>query len=643
MIELELSNGTIIEFPDGTPEKTIRQTARDHEQAISFGGRDAMEHYASGGLFDFDENIGGAMFGVANKLSGMGDYGESYAAYRDDLRKRKELNRLHHPGKTLGLEMAGGVAMPAGAAKAAAVPGLRNIPRLANLGQPRTMAQAANLGVPARMRTAAQLGATGGALQGAGMADDPDESMLGGALRGAAIGGLTGGLLEGGQATVVGGLRALNPKRRAYNALRRAHRRGRMTTPQLKRELSAKGPDTILADLNEGFLAELDKVVNSPGAARDKAFDLLDNRSRKQIDAILDTVGPGQYHNWLRQVKEAKGNVGEQLYKRAMGRDLPYNSNSNQDIFNLRELEDIWANLNRTGGNWFGSLRELASLEGAATGRGFPNLGSGTMPSLAGWDQLKRELWARGQAAWRAGDSSRARFYDQTRRRLVTALDNLNPDYKRARKFWQGAAEFEEQLDAGKTFFNARQSADDFDEMWRTMSNSERFAYREGSRQSIKDILEAAGETHDASKYFNSRKVKRKIMRMFGPSRGRAVLDRVNDEARKQRTYNTVRGNSATAFRQAMQREDNALNELFGTAIDLWQYPLGALRSAGRVGKTEAAREALGDILLESDPQKLMRIIDSLDRPGVYGAGPSAPLHRAIPFAAGSGMVNLGE
>lgn len=206
MIEVEAPDGTIVEFPDGTPdavmEKAMREAYGGQQESAkpgsgAFGA--AGQQLKSGAFFGFDDEIGAGMMAPIHAgmdwMKGEGfDMGRAYTRLQKQLDDEKQMRRQAHPVASAVGDIAGGLAAGAGAAKAG----------LSLAARPGTSIMGA------AGRGAAE-GAAYGGLYGAGEAR-PGE-RLSGAATGAGTGLLVGGTLGG-----IGGAVANRAARKAANA-----------------------------------------------------------------------------------------------------------------------------------------------------------------------------------------------------------------------------------------------------------------------------------------------------------------------------------------------------------------------------------------------------------------------------------------
>lgn len=316
MIEVEAPDGTIVEFPDGTPdavmEKAMREAYGGQQESAkpgsgAFGA--AGQQLKSGAFFGFDDEIGAGMMAPIHAgidwMKGEGfDMGRAYTRLQKQLDDEKQMRRQAHPVASAVGDIAGGLAAGAGAAKAG----------LSLAARPGTSIMGA------AGRGAAE-GAAYGGLYGAGEAR-PGE-RLSGALTGAAIGGGAGGVLGGiGGAVARRGVNVAAPStddlavasNRLYNAADRAGinvkapafdrlvqnvqaAAGRLnkdlrpnTAGIVDDVLSMKGRNISLQELDE-----LRQVVGQSMAKAQPQDVRTLQRIKDVIDGFADNIGPGDF------------------------------------------------------------------------------------------------------------------------------------------------------------------------------------------------------------------------------------------------------------------------------------------------------------------------------------------------------------
>lgn len=182
MRQAQLVDGTILEFPDETPDDVIDQVVRQHlAPKKDIGHVEGLAaHGASGMALGFGDELGGLAAAAAsyldprseaNALSGM-SFGDRYSAFRDTARDRMGAYKSAHPALATTAEIGGGIMSPA-ALKAA---GLLSRLKGADL-----------------VRRSTQVGGLLGGASGAGYstADNP-VGLLGDTALGAGIGAAAG-------------------------------------------------------------------------------------------------------------------------------------------------------------------------------------------------------------------------------------------------------------------------------------------------------------------------------------------------------------------------------------------------------------------------------------------------------------------
>ena len=588
------------------------QTEQPAPQGTSFS--DVVRGGLSGATLGFGDELRGGAFGLMNVLGGTGDFGESYRSYRDSERAELDRFRQESPGAALASELAGGLLTGGLGGK-----------RAAGTALARNLAAAP---VATRMGAASLAGGTAGAIAGAGEADTMADVPMQ-ALKGGAVGAAIGPAIEGAVTGVQAASRALSPQRAAERTLRKAVQRGDMTLSQVRRKLQTMGPGAVLADVNEGVLTELDRLVNTPGLTRTRAIKQLSKRSGEQMDEILSASGKGQYFENLDAIKGIKERMASPLYERAYAKGVQH----------TKELDELFDGIEAVLPGAWKEGKNLIRMDAIGSGNPVPVMGD-VVPNLHGWNGIKRYMDDRIGSLLRSGEKERAGSLIAIKRRLLKELDSQSPDYAVARGMWGGLKQFESVMEDGKSFMRSGFSSADLRHSIKGFSDADRLAYREGARQAIQDTLERAGTTHDASKFFRTPAMEAKIRSIFGRE-SRKILRTIDASAAKQRTFTTATRGSQTALRQAAQAEEGLSRDAMGAVADFalsspTQASSGFVRKAiGKIPTSrEATRDAIGNMLLEADPAKQQQILQWL----MTGGKPQAPVTGAgllTPIAAG--------
>lgn len=546
----------------------------------------------------------------------------SYGPALESERARLANLRSQHPYGSLAAELGGGLLTGIGGGSA-----------LANSAFGQAVRK---LPLLSRMGVSGLIGGGVGAIAGAGAANTLEEAP-GKALRGGIGGAVLGPLVEAGASGGQALTRRMSPERSAERIMRRAISRGDETIDQIRARLRKLGPGAVLADVNEGLLNELDRIVATPGAARSAALKQLRARSLRQTDEVLGATGRGDYWRMLDEVKETRRNAGNQLYRAAFKKDLPES----------KELDEILGVLNDEYPKFWDEAKRVGRLEFRSEGLPVPPLGD-AKPSLAGWNAIKKWMGQKVDGLFKASQGDEAISLDRLEKRLLRELDALVPEYREARQFWGSSREYQKMLDAGRGFTNTSLSQSELGNKLSKMTEIDRLAYREGARQALQDTVERGVVTGDNARIFNTTAMRKKMQHLFGRREGATILRQVIASGRKQATFNRVQGNSLTALRQASQRDDALPQEVASAALDAatttpaqWLPQIGR-RATQMLGPREATRNEVARMLLESDPMRQSQILGWLQGAGqplrpTTGAGLLPP----IALGVGSGLLSV--
>ena len=605
---------------------------------VPISGRGLARGALQGATLGFGDEITGGLVAGAAKL--MGDerpFGDIYREARDSERAEQAAFEAANPKAALATGIGGGALTGAlGATRALATPvGRFAAEKLATIplrGRLPFIAGASGV-----------TGTAGGAVGGAGAAEEigdiPREAATGAAIGGGA-GLALGPIAEVATSAipaVTGAVRrALDPEVASRRMVRRSlGDSGIETLGQARTRLDELGEGARLADVGEGTQARLDWLAQRPGATRQAVTDELLPRSREQIGEILEPFGAGRRLEALDALKAQRAEVASPLYERAFEQGVEHTAELDK-IFRELEMSDpgIWKDARRSGIRE--ALGEGVELDPAM-------YGSEAMPSLRGWQAMKVHLDALEGRAKRAGDNPTARQYGNVRRRLLRELDSQNADYAQAREMWAGSMEFENMIEEGAGFMRPGQSAAVVERAIEEMTPTQKEAYRVGAVQAVEDRLSTQGWTHDATRYFKTPAMERKLRALFDSDQQFSdFMDLLDASATKQRTFSMATGGPATARR--LIHESEQLPEMavgFGADLITQGSPGAATNLVGKLARRvptsrEATRNLAGSALLEADPARQLAMLREMYYPKPLvtgGAGLVTPL--ALAPAAG--------
>lgn len=480
-------------------------------------------------------------------------------------------------------------------------------------------------GLGARTAAAAKDGAVAGALFGAGAGDSLQERTTG-AASSAALGAGIGGVIPG-VGTAAKGITA--PVINAVKA--RVNPQG-FASQKISERLAADGTDLnqVQARLRDGMnIADvaghgsrdlLRTSTNIAGNARNSVTTRLTQRQIGQGDRLKNAISrtfadPDSFLAVKDDLAASAKAIADPLYEKAYSNPVPF----------TRELEDV---LNTSAGKRaLQKATEIASNEQAPFAQWFANIADdGTaqvkrVPDMRAWDYIKRGLddVIEGQTDNITGKiTTSGRAVVGLKKRMLGLLDEANPDYAQARKAFSGFAQIDEALEFGKSA--TRLSPEAVRRKISNMSASEKEAARIGMAETLRKQIDDSGFTHNAiRKIMGNRSQFQRLRALFdNQEQFKQFRKSIISEARKQRTFDAVRGNSTTARQLADMQDAGQLGEIGGAISDGAQLNVGRL--IARVGSiltrmggvTPEVAESIGQQLTSTNPKIANQIVNRL-------------------------------
>jgi DNA-binding phage protein len=648
MIEVELPDGTVVEFPDGTSADDMRAAlsrlsgGTPAEKVIATtpdGGRvieraDGTRHFTSPGMATSDpksvERIlqgaklsevsrgagpvsdgGRVVSGARSLLQGLAfkggdelvakgasalkgaDYGTELALER----RRLEQGEEKYPWQSLGSEVTGAIGT-------GVVTGGGLLSGAKTLWQ-RVLAGAAAGGVEG---AAYEFGG------GEGLDDRIDKAKTGLAV-GAGTGALAPLVVSGGRAAAqrlsapIGGLLNVGNKSRAQNAVLRAFNESGATSDEIEKYLamamSESQPDAVIADaLGASGQRALSGVARQPGPARKAVTEFLDARQGDQADRIAGFLKDALDGGDTATVKAA-----EIATQRADDARLAYGAaRDSAKAVNLSGvIDDIDGLLRRD------PILGESSLSQGALGR---RLKSFSDRISRGGEQLidfDTTLQIRTDLREYLEQNPRARAtFSQVYDGLTEALRKSSPEFQAANDGYRAASKVLDAVDAGKAANRPGNRADDVTAAYRAMTPEQQAAFRVGYADSLLAKIESARPGQNMADPLRS-------------TRQQAVLGEIADDparlmrqiGREQDMFSTrhiatqgSQTSSNLADQMAVNGDDvSILGNLFaGRPVAAGGQAAGRILSAA-TGMNEGTRGEIAEMLLGRDPQGLLSVI----------------------------------
>lgn len=437
MIEVELPDGSIAEFPEGTSFDVIkgalqkRFSVQQPQQPAApdpdywSSGATAMDTFSGGLQSKLNAAGGGLIDATIGAIQGDGwNYSDNYNKHLQNQREQQAVYEANHPVRT-AIGQGGGMALA--------------VTSLPVFGK----------GLKGAIGTGAGYGSLMGAGADAETLPERAYNTAKGALAGGTIGagGYGGGKLAAKGATTVSrawqGLRA-DPQTRAATRVAQMieDKYGPQATHVMQRDLAALGPDAMLLDvLGEQGLSTGRSAANISPQARETLESSLLGRKAAQNERVVSDieraagVNPGS-RKTVEDMKSAAYDKVRPLINRAYdkarqnGQDIPLDYFS--DVLNSPLGEDAFKTAVK-------SLQNRMAVSGDKAGG-----------NLAVIDEMKKILDSRAEMARRSGDMATADVAGRMAKHLRSQMDALlQGEYALARQMRKAAYKKDEAFDAG--------------------------------------------------------------------------------------------------------------------------------------------------------------------------------------------------
>lgn len=541
--------------------------------------------------------------GLGSLLSGL-----PYAQVLQEIRANQSKARASNPGSYVGGQIAGGLA------QAAATGG-------AGFG-----ANAARSGA-GLLKTALGSAADGAilaGLYGTGSADgtDLEERALGGA-KGAALGGLTGGLVPvalaaGGKALspiIAPIVSRLNPDSYAQAAMQQALQRAGMTPDEVSAIMSraaADGQDMFnVADaLGQSGSRLLSTVVRNPNDARQAVFDALTNRQMGQGDRLSNFLAegfgaPDTAAQRAATLTEQRGADAAANYGAARASAGPVNLNGTVDaIDTLLGRDPILGNSALSAGPLGQRLQGL---------RDQLQNGGEQLVDFNRVLNIKSDLYNAMKDNPRLANDMKPVY-----NALDSALEDASPSYRQANDAYRAASQVIGSVDRGTAAASGRTRAADNIEAFNALSPDEQNAFRAGYVDPLIARVENASvsPTTNKARMLMTSKTGQEFPVFAQPGMADQLGNRIAREQAMFETSNAALGGSKTADNLA----DAAAAAKFDPGVIaklLAGHPIAAVMSAttkmlnsGR-GMSPSVLERVAPILMGTDPQAARAVLEA--------------------------------
>lgn len=586
-VRISAPDGSIVEFPDGTPDDVMAKAMRK-----TFGGPStpapAVDKPKSGRHLTYEEGLaaldaeggkGAAFTGAMGAIEGIpiaGPYlksglqkasagisslidGESYA---DNLKQAEAITneaQLAHPYVNTGGQIAGAVGsmIPVGAtALGARALGMTGPSLIGRIG----MSGASN----------AALSAADTVARGGDTKDVINNTLIGGGI-GLAAPAVGAGIQAGVRAVgdrIAPTISALtSPDTEALRRVGVAMSRDAAANPAQmvgaidEAAARASGVPLVNADRGGEVTRALTRSVanQSPearGVIEKVASDRFGTQSQRAVSFLKRVAGGNvddlAYQENLRNVARATNRPAYKLAEEAPQAQSMFSPRMQELMQSptFRRAVDLVPKRSADRGAVEG-FKEIGNpftrnSQGAYVLRQNAD-GSLVSPSLKFWDQVQRNLRSEADKAFRAGDKQTGSEIKGLRDALLGDLDATVPAFKAARTGAAGFFGAEDALDAGRSFANQPRSIPEATKAFAKFTQPEKDAFATGYASELIDKIKASSDRSNViNSVFKSQAARESIELALGPQRARQIEAYVRVEDLADRLRGSL-GNSTTA------------------------------------------------------------------------------------------------
>lgn len=634
MIEVELPDGTIAEFPDGTSNDVIKgalqkrfappkvDPATNQPPGVPAFVPPGVEGYnqQTGEVAPQYSMGGSAAMGAADAATlGFGDELASYPAsllsgvpreqVLSEMRGDASAAQEQNPGSYLAGQVGGGLA------QAAATGG-------AGFG---TSAARAGAGLFKTALGSATDAAAYGAAYGAGSADDGDR--LGGGAKGAAIGGGLGFALPMGVAGLGAAaspflaplLARLKPQDYANKALQAGVRKSGMSADDIANMLTRANADdqgmfTMADAMGHQGGRMLSTAVRNPNEARQQIVDALTGRQMGQGERLS---------NFLAEGFAAPDTAAQRAASLTAQRTATANANYGAarsgagavDTSGAIQAADDFLTPGATGLMNPGSNIADDSIEAAVRrARSYLTDGNSNLSDFNATLRSKQELDAMIEGAKPAVQ----RQLIPIRNALDDALEQASPNYAQARDVFRQQSRAIDAIDTGRAAASGRSRAPDNIAAFQRMTPDEQSGFRAGYVDPLiaRNESMAISPTTNKARGLMTTKTGQEFPEFAAPGQADKLGNRIAREQRMFETSNAALGGSKTADNLADAAEmakfdPSVMTKLFsGRPVAAVMEAVTKLINEGK-GMPPGVLERVGRSLMTTDPNAARAVLSA--------------------------------
>ena len=415
---------------------------------------------------------------------------------------------------------------------------------------------------------------------------------------GAGLGGLTGGALLGAGKTIKG---TAGLVKKQFVATKPEDILAKGIRPEDAQPILDKlqeGKISVIPDVAGDEVKGLTRSIAKLPQAKDVVTDALDQRSfgavKRVSEQLSKDISPvGAYFGNIDDLAKARSEIAAPLYEKAFKQNTTLDINKNRELFN-KIAPDI-----ADAKNKFRLSSDISDN------------------SIVMLDAAKKSLDDKIGKAIRQGERQEASILQGIKKELVSKLDQLNPDYKKARQVFSDFASIQNAQEQGLEIVKKGITAEQVKKMIKEMSVAEKDAFRIGLREGLDRIVRNTSIGNDpAKKIFNDLSIIDKIKASLGD--GKKFIDfkkRMQEEIAAADTRFKVLGGSRSDFNlsgdDVLDKIVSGVEVVGGSKTELLKTTVNALKNrAAGLNKKNAKQVAEILVNREKGIEALQNIIN---------------------------------
>lgn len=625
MIEIELPDGTIAEFPEGTPNDAIKGALQKRfgaPKASNPAPVDASTVFTDDMLFGLPGKASAGINALAQRgiaaLPGESPFegktvSELYDQNRQNYTAGREKYAEESPVANTAASLAGGVyggAVTGGLALKGAQALAPNL--VGRLGS----------SFAGKMAGDAALGA----VQGAATAYGNDQDMASGALIGGATGGLARPVIAAGGAALnsIGGLVGVGNAGRAkdaiYQALTRSGKSANSVVDDIARA-AADGQDvyTVADALGNSGQRMLTGIVRSPGDERAAVIEALQRRQagqgRRLQNALTEGFGAPQTQRQteeaLKALRSSEANVNYSAARQSAGAVDPTGAISKADEFL------------GTGGSL--PLTDIAGDSVAGTVQRAKSMLTDGSNVISDFDTAFRTKIELDSMIEKANPTVQRQLIP-IRNELDKAIEKSSAPYAQARDTFRQQSENLSAVDIGRKAAMSGRVEDTLDTFGKMARPEQQQAFRSGYVDPyIADIQKTAGSMTNRARPLITDATQAEFPAFAQPGKSQQMMDRIGREQTMFETASQALGGSKTAENLADMMDAQSFDPSMIGALASGNLKGAALQGLTKAvqsvqGRNSQTRDLIAKALMSSSPQKAREVLDAAVKKGQVSA-----------------------